>query len=57
VRNGKSRKTVQSAVGDLAIDTPRDRAGSFEPELVKKRQVTCANTRGTDVFSPTPTRR
>ncbi|AKK65974.1 transposase [Xanthomonas oryzae pv. oryzicola] len=41
-RNGKSRKTVQSAVGDLAIDTPRDRDGSFEPELVKKRQVRLA---------------
>lgn len=41
-RNGKSRKTVQSAVGDLAIETPRDRAGSFEPELVKKRQVRLA---------------
>jgi putative transposase len=41
-RNGKSRKTVQSAVGDLAIETPRDRDGSFEPELVKKRQVRLA---------------
>lgn len=39
VRNGKSRKTVQSAVGDLQIETPRDRAGRFEPQLVKKRQV------------------
>ncbi|SBV52333.1 mutator family transposase [Xanthomonas bromi] len=26
VRNGRSRKTVQSAVGDLQIQTPRDRA-------------------------------
>lgn len=41
-RNGKGRKTVQSAVGDLAIETPRDRDGSFEPELVKKRQVRLA---------------
>lgn len=42
VRNGKSRKTVQSAVGELAVETPRDREGSFEPQLVKKRQVRLA---------------
>ncbi|WP_417068692.1 IS256 family transposase [Niveibacterium terrae] len=41
-RNGKSRKTVQSEVGDLQIETPRDRSGSFEPQLVKKRQVRLA---------------
>lgn len=41
-RNGKSRKVVQSAVGTLEIDTPRDREGTFEPELVKKRQVRLA---------------
>lgn len=42
VRNGKTRKTVQSEVGDLAVETPRDRDGSFEPALVKKRQVRLA---------------
>jgi transposase-like protein len=41
-RNGKTRKTVQSAVGDLEIETPRDREGTFEPQLVKKRQVRLA---------------
>lgn len=41
-RNGKTRKTVQSEVGDLQIETPRDRSGSFEPQLVKKRQVRLA---------------
>lgn len=41
-RNGKTRKRVQSAVGDLAIETPRDREGTFEPQLVKKRQVRLA---------------
>lgn len=39
VRNGKSRKGVRSALGDLQIQAPRDREGSFEPQLVKKRQV------------------
>ncbi|KAF1719522.1 IS256 family transposase [Pseudoxanthomonas wuyuanensis] len=42
VRNGKSRKAVQSAVGELAVETPRDREGTFEPQLVKKRQVRLA---------------
>jgi len=42
VRNGKTRKQVQSTVGPLMIDTPRDRASRFEPQLVKKRQVRLA---------------
>jgi putative transposase len=41
-RNGKSRKTVQSTVGDLQIETPRDRDGTFEPQLLPKRQVRLA---------------
>ncbi len=41
-RNGKSRKRLQSAVGDLRIETPRDREGCFDPQLVKKRQVRLA---------------
>ncbi len=41
-RNGASRETVQSEVGKLTIETPRDRGGSFEPQLVKKRQVRLA---------------
>jgi len=38
-RNGKSSKTVKSACGAFDLVTPRDREGSFEPELVKKRQT------------------
>jgi transposase-like protein len=30
---------VQSAVGDVHVETPRDRQGTFEPQLVKKRQM------------------
>lgn len=41
-RNGKGRKRVQSAVGPLQVETPRDRDGTFEPQLVKKRQVRLA---------------
>ena len=35
-RNGTTPKTVASEVGDLALDIPRDRAGTFEPRLVPK---------------------
>lgn len=41
-RNGKGRKVVQSVMGALEIETPRDREGTFEPQLVKKRQVRLA---------------
>jgi transposase-like protein len=41
-RNGSTRKTVKGEFGELAIDTPRDRDGSFEPQLVKKRQIRLA---------------
>ena len=37
-RNGRSRKTVRSDVGDLTIATPRDREGTFEPQLIGKYQ-------------------
>jgi putative transposase len=35
-RNGSSPKTVATEVGDVALDVPRDRAGTFEPRLVPK---------------------
>jgi len=38
-RNGTSRKTLKGNDGALPIDVPRDRDGSFEPELVKKGQT------------------
>src|SRR3954451_7449411 len=39
VRNGSRSKTVISdAVGEVTIDVPRDREGTFKPQIVKKRQ-------------------
>jgi putative transposase len=35
-RNGTTPKTVASEVGELRLDVPRDRVGSFEPRLVPK---------------------
>lgn len=37
-RNGRSHKTVQGDVGELTIATPRDRDGTFEPQLIGKHQ-------------------
>jgi len=39
-RNGKSKKTIKSLNGNFELKTPRDRAGSFSPQLVKKHQTT-----------------
>ena len=38
-RNGKSSKQVQTSSDSFELLTPRDREGSFEPEIVKKRQT------------------
>ncbi|MFJ1552033.1 MULTISPECIES: IS256 family transposase [unclassified Streptomyces] len=37
-RNGTRTKTVLTDVGPVEITVPRDREGSFEPKIVKKRQ-------------------
>ena len=36
-RNGHSRKKVKSKLGEIPLEVPRDREGSFEPQLVPKR--------------------
>ncbi len=38
-KNGATSKTVKSASGSFQLDTPRDRNGTFEPQLVKKGQT------------------
>jgi putative transposase len=37
-RNGTTSKTLQTEHGPVRIDAPRDRKGTFEPRLVRKRQ-------------------
>ncbi|PBC68603.1 transposase-like protein [Fibrobacter sp. UWS1] len=41
-RNGKMPKEIKTAYGAVQINTPRDREGSFNPEIVKKRQTVLA---------------
>ena len=37
-RNGKTSKRIKTEDGECELETPRDREGSFEPQLVKKHQ-------------------
>ncbi|SDM25881.1 Transposase, Mutator family [Nonomuraea jiangxiensis] len=37
-RNGTRAKTVLTDVGPVEVKVPRDTAGTFEPQIVKKRQ-------------------
>ncbi|ADZ44442.1 putative transposase [Yersinia enterocolitica] len=43
-KNGSSRKTVKTPTGTFELATPRDRNGTFEPQLVM----------GPTIFSGTP---
>ena len=38
-RNGKSRKTLKGEFGELPLEIPRDRNGSFEPQIIPKHQT------------------
>ena len=36
-RNGSTPKTLKTTMGEVKIDSPRDRDGSFEPVVIPKR--------------------
>jgi Transposase and inactivated derivatives len=38
-RNGKSAKTIKGTFGELALEMPRDRNGTFEPQIIEKHQT------------------
>ncbi|MCK5111320.1 MAG: IS256 family transposase [Arcobacteraceae bacterium] len=38
-RNGYNNKTIKSKYGNIDVSIPRDRESSFEPQLVKKREI------------------
>jgi transposase-like protein len=42
-RNGRSKKIVKSSDGSFELETPRDREGTFEPDIVKKRETILAD--------------
>jgi transposase-like protein len=41
-KNGKAKKLLKTSSGTIEVSTPRDRLGSFEPEMVKKRETILA---------------
>jgi transposase-like protein len=41
-RNGTNKKVLKTAEGSFELETPRDRFGTFEPEIVKKRETILA---------------
>lgn len=42
-KNGSGKKTIKSSTGSFELATPRDRNGTFEPQLVKKYQTTLSD--------------
>ncbi|ETO36535.1 IS256 family transposase, partial [Reticulomyxa filosa] len=50
-RNGKTTKTIKSKYGTFELETPRDRDGSFEPQLIKKRQTTISDEIDSKILS------
>lgn len=36
IRNGSSAKTVRTEIGEVTVQVPRDRAGTFEPQILPK---------------------
>ena len=50
-RNGRSSKTLKTSEGPIDLDTPRDRAGTFEPQIVKKYQSSVTEEIETKILS------
>lgn len=42
-RNGTTKKSIKAPTGKFELATPRDRNGTFEPQLVKKHQTTLSD--------------
>ena len=42
-RNGKSKKTIKTLNGSFELNTPRERNGTFSPQLIKKHQTTISD--------------
>ncbi len=49
-KNGKNKKLLKTSSGNIEVTTPRDRLGSFEPEMVKKRETIMAQSLGDKII-------
>lgn len=45
-RNGYSKKNIRTSLGELPIKIPRDRQGTFEPQVIKKHQKDVSSIEG-----------
>jgi putative transposase len=43
-KNGRTSKKLKTADGTIDLETPRDRAASFEPQIVRKRETILAES-------------
>lgn len=43
-RNGHMSKQVQISLGEVTVNTPRDRDGTFDPQVVRKREKILADS-------------
>ncbi len=50
-KNGRSRKTLKTSEGRIDLETPRDRAGTFEPQFIKKHQTSVSDEIETRILS------
>jgi len=50
-KNGKSQKTLKTSEGRIDLNTPRDRAGTFEPQIIKKHQTSVSDEIETKILS------
>ena len=55
-RNGYTHKSVKTTMGEVEIDSPRDRDGSFNPRLIPKRSKDVSGIED-KVLSKSPTKR
>ncbi|MGV0035447.1 MAG: transposase [Candidatus Azotimanducaceae bacterium WSBS_2022_MAG_OTU7] len=42
-KNGKLAKTLKTSEGRIDLETPRDRAGTFDPQFIKKHQTSVSD--------------
>ena len=50
-RNGKMPKQVQTRYGEITVETPRDRDGSFDPQTVKRRETILAEDMANQIIN------
>jgi transposase-like protein len=54
-KNGHTSKRLKTAEGTIDIETPRDRASSFDPQIVKKRETILAESLEQKIIACMPT--